>query len=128
MRIWGVLCLAGCISNLNAGIINVSDEVREEKPGIGIVSHIDEKVDKEEALKNDKTELSAYLKENIENTTVVQEEADKPEYFLVGEKTVSPPGGGLLLLNPNIVTEPTPSCSEAPWWERWWNGIIALFF
>jgi hypothetical protein len=120
----------GGISNLNAGIHKAADrdDTQQEKPSIGVISHVDEKPDKEETLKDRKTELNSFLKENNDNITIVQEEIEKPEYLPAGDKTVSPPGGSLLLLNPNIAHEPMPPLSEVPWWERWWNGIIGLVF
>lgn len=128
MKIWWALCFISCIGNLNAGTINIADEVQEEKPGIGVFSHMDEKSDTEETLKDNKTDLSSFLKENTDKVIVDEEEVAKQEYFFVEEKAVSPTGGGLLLLNPNLINEPQPSYSEASWWENWWTGLISFFF
>lgn len=130
MKIWGVLCLLVFIGDLEARIIDVPErfESREENPGTAVVSHVDE----EGSQKNQKAELSS-LKENHEASTLAQEEVEKPDSYMIVDTAdkLSPPGGGLLVLDPRTIIEQTPDLfpeAQAPWWESWWNGVMTWLF
>ena len=128
MKIWGVFCLFGCISALEARVIDASDRSDvDERSGLGVATHFEEE-SQGGSSKDQKPELSSFLKENAENPS--QEEIEKPDFLIVttSEKS-SPPAAGSLLLDPHVVSEqiffPTV---EAPWWERWWGGVKEWFY
>lgn len=131
MKIWGVLCFVSCITNLHAHVIDVSDrsEGNEQKPGINVIPYVENTSLSDDASKKDKAERSSILKENRELLTSSKEEKEKPESYLivVGDK-LTPPGGGLRVLDPKLINEKTdPLLPEASWWEEWWNEITAWF-
>lgn len=130
MKIWRVIvCGLSLINGLEARIMDVSDKFdgKDEKPSAGIVSRYDEESQKDDSLKAQEGDLSSFLKENSENKALPQEEGEKPEpYLIVNTPDPSPPGGGLLKLNPHVIDEKHPDLfpkADVPWWENWWNGI-----
>ena len=130
MKIWGVLCLFCFINHLNAGIIDTSDRSdKDERSGVGVATHFEE--DASEGPLKEQKDLSSFLKENSESAISSKEEIEKPEAFLIvttAEKS-TPPGGGLRLIDPNIINEQIVfPAREVPWWERWWRGVKALFY
>ena len=123
MRMWGVLCLVGGFSDLNAkSVLDLPDD----KPGIGVISHVEE-VETQEDSDEPKADLSSFLKETTDNLTIPQEDLEKPEPFLiVTTDQSSPPGGGVRFIDPKI-EQMLPPLKETPWWERWWNAITTWF-
>lgn len=135
MKIWGILCFFGCISDLDARIMDVSEKFdsKEEKPLTGVVSRFDEEPANNGSLKDQKAELSSLTRENNEGSALSQEEIEKPDPYLIVNTTekLSPPGGGVPRLDPRVVDEALPDLfptAEAPWWEGWWNGVMEWFF
>lgn len=131
MKIWGVLCFIGCIGSLDARVINAADRSdKDERAGVGIATHFEEE-SRADSLKDEKADLSSFLKENSESVISSKEETEKPEAFLIvniAEKT-TPPGGGLRLMDPKVINEQIvfPK-AEVPWWDRWWNGVTLWLF
>lgn len=125
MKVWGVLCLLGCFSDLNAQSNDVPD-IPDEKPGIGVISHVEKDAPQEDS-KESKADLSTLLKETSDNPTLSQEELEKPEPFLiVTTDQSSPPGGGVRFIDPKI-EKMLPLLKETPWWQRWWNAVTEWF-
>ncbi|MBA3813648.1 MAG: hypothetical protein H0X26_04035 [Alphaproteobacteria bacterium] len=126
MKIWGVLCFLGIIGELNARVIDVSDksDVKEERTGVGVSP-------KDDSIKDSKAEPPSFLRENSESFTSSKEEIEKSEpYVIIVTDKPSAPGGGVPSLDPNTIAEmilPPFAEAEAPWWERWWNGVAAWF-
>jgi hypothetical protein len=134
MKIWGVLCLLGFTSELNAHTMDGADrsEGREERASVGIPTHFDDESPKDASSKDHKAESSSVLRESSENIASSKEEIEKPDpYMIIVSDKLSPPGGGVPSLDPKIVSEmvlpPFPE-AEAPWWERWWKGVSEWFF
>lgn len=129
MKLWGVLGFVGYIGVLNAESDN-SIEVPDEKPGIGVISHVEESSSQEDTEEEEvKIDPSSLLKEVTDNVTLPQEqeEVEKPEpYLIVPTDSTSPPGGGVRLIDPKI-EKLFPPLKEIPWWERWWNAITSWF-
>ena len=125
MRIWGVFCLLGCITILNAhGRVTDETDTIEDKSSVGVVPHIDNKSHVNNSLK--KTERPHLLKEK-KVLADSKEEKEKPEsYLILTTEKLSPPGGGLRMIDPKMVNDkppPTPS-PEVSWWERWWSWLL----
>lgn len=125
MKLWGVLCFMGCFSALNAQS-DAGLEAPEEKSGIAVISHVEEETPQEDTDEM-KADLSTLLKEGSEGKTVSEEDLTKTESFLiVTTDPSSPPGGGVLFLDPKI-EKLLPPLKDIPWWERWWNAVTAWF-
>jgi hypothetical protein len=136
MKTWQILCLLGCVNELNAKHIDAADssENREERSaGIGVLSHFNKGMDKEESLKKGKAELASFPKETRESALPSKEEVEKPEPYMIVVTTdkLSPPGRSVPKNDPNVINELDLSLfpeKEIPWWERWWNGLTEWLF
>jgi len=125
MKLWGVLCIMGCCSALNAQSDNAF-EVPDKKSGIGVVSHVEEETSQDDADEM-KADLSTFLKDASEAQTAPEEDLEQPEPFLiVTTDTSSPPGGGVRFIDPKIEKMLIP-LRDVPWWERWWNAVTSWF-
>lgn len=124
MRIWGVLCLVSCISNLNAKSDNMP-EMPDEKPSIGVISHVEERSPQEDSDASS-VDPTSFLKETSDKLTIPQEDLEKQEPFLIVTDPSSPPGGVIRFIDPKI-EKMFPPLKDAPWWERWWNAITSWF-
>lgn len=134
MKIWGVLCLLGSLSTLNAyntGGTDRSDN-REERSGVTIPTHFDDESHKESSSKDHTAEPSIALREANESIVSSQEEIEKPEpYLIITTDKLASPGGGIPLLDPKVANEiilPTFPEAVAPWWERWWSDVEIWLF
>jgi len=126
MKLWGVFCFVGTISALHAEK-NSLIEAPEEKPGIAVISHIEESSSKENNEEEEvKADLSTFLKDTTDNITLPQEELEKPDYLIVPTDSSSPPGGGVRFIDPKI-EKLFPPLKDVPWWERWWNAVTSWF-
>ena len=132
MKIWGVLCLFGSISGLNAHAVKEvdnADNSEERIIGVGFTTHLDEESNKETSSGDHKADNSSIVKESNESVTSPKEETPETYVIIVNDKP-SPPGGGVPLLDPKVAGEmPLPPFPEAPdpWWERCWHSISAWF-
>lgn len=128
MRLWGALCLVAYISSADARIIDAADrsDDKETRGGISVTSHTEDQPRQEENLTNDKGEGASLLKENRETLLLPKEEVEKPEpYLILPVDKLSPPSGGVRLIDPKFVNEnPLLPAPEIPWWERWWNWLV----
>lgn len=124
MKIWWVLCFLSLITELNAKPTVDSADNREEKVGVGVISHLDDE-SHQSSSKDHKAELSSFGKGSSESLMSSKEEKKSEPYIIIGGDKSSPPGGGLPLLDPKVVNElilPPFGEPAAPWWERWWDG------
>lgn len=136
MKIREILCLLGWVSvSAHASSMDASD--RSENPGErsgGIsLSHFKEEIDKEDPLKDNKPDVASFAKETNESLlSSKEEEREKPEpYMVIVTDKLSSTGGGVPLLDPNVVNEmilPPFAKDETPWWERWWDDVTEWLF
>lgn len=125
MRIWGIICLLGVIAEANAHKAEKPD-IREERAGIATSTHFDEDNFHKASSADYKAESSAAVRESSESFLSSQEEAPEP-FIIVTTEKVSPPGGGVPMLDPNVVREMPIPAAEASWWNQLIDGIVGLF-
>ena len=131
MKIWLVTLCISCAfcTNAYANMEEPIDDLRSEtvRPSAGLQSEGHILRQKDELTSSTSTAMELEREDLIKSMNSRDEEdQETPILPLVGEDPVSPPGGGVRLIDPQYVNAPDPNpapLQEESWWGKLWNTL-----